>query len=96
MTHLVTTRFPWPHFTIQRLECFGEERPDKVRLQLARLCLFHFLFHCIEVLQGHVMLDQRIAFEDFLEVIGVQCTIDNLIEFGLNLRGFAVANGLDQ
>ncbi|KPH56581.1 hypothetical protein ADS77_21440, partial [Pseudoalteromonas porphyrae] len=96
MAHLVAAWLPGPQLSTQNLEGLGEEGADEVRLQLAGLGLLHLLLHRIELVEPHMLLDQGIAADDLAQVVGIQGTLDHLLQARLHLGRFAVADRLHQ
>ena len=86
MADFETARFTGPHLTTEILEGLGEEGSYEIGLEFAGFCLFHLLLDGIEVFQAHVLLDEGVAAHDLLQVLGIQRTIDHLVESGLHLR----------
>jgi hypothetical protein len=58
----------------QLLEGLIEKRANEIRLQLARLGLFHFFLDCEQAALIHHLFTQGIALDDGFQVLGIQRT----------------------
>ena len=79
-----------------RVKRLKEECPHEERLEPTRFGFFHLLLDGKESVGAHRLLGERVAIQERLEVIVVECLVDLLGETGTDLRLVAVADGLHQ
>ena len=93
---LISPGFPLADDTTEGLEGFKEEGFDEVGLELVRLHALHLFADRHNLMDIHGVFSQRAIFQKLTQRVLVQCSVDNLIQFGAGFRSVAIPDCLNE